>query len=92
MIAARRAAVAAAGVEVAEEFAGLPNRGGLILLLDVHMERIEMQHERILRKTQLRVFMMGGIFVGLQGWLVWMTNRTRKMYADGKVIQDERPF
>jgi mono/diheme cytochrome c family protein len=37
-------------------------------------------------------FMMGGIFVGLQGWLVWMTNRTRKMYADGKVIQDERPF
>ncbi|MDA8817553.1 penicillin-binding protein 2, partial [Planktomarina sp.] len=26
-------------------------------------ERIEMQHERILRKTQLRVFMMGGIFV-----------------------------
>jgi len=37
-------------------------------------------------------FIMGGIFVGLQGWLVWMTNRTRKMYADGKVIQDERPF
>jgi len=37
-------------------------------------------------------FMMAGIFVGLQGWLVWMTNRTRKMYAEGKVIQDERPF
>jgi len=37
-------------------------------------------------------FMMAGVFVGLQGWLVWMTNRTRKMYADGKVIQDERPF
>ncbi len=37
-------------------------------------------------------FIMAGIFVGLQGWLVWMTNRTRKMYADGKVIQDERPF
>ena len=37
-------------------------------------------------------FIMGGVFVGLQGWLVWMTNRTRKMYADGKVIQDERPF
>jgi hypothetical protein len=35
---------------------------------------------------------MAGIFVGLQGWLVWMTKRTRKMYADGKVIQDERPF
>jgi len=26
-------------------------------------ERIEMQHERILRKTQRRLFMMGGIFV-----------------------------
>jgi len=37
-------------------------------------------------------FIMGAVFVGLQGWLVWMTNRTRKMYADGKVIQDERPF
>ena len=37
-------------------------------------------------------FIMGGVFVGLQGWLVWMTKRTRKMYADGKVIQDERPF
>lgn len=37
-------------------------------------------------------FIMGGVFVGLQGWLVWMTNRTRQMYADGKVIQDERPF
>jgi len=35
---------------------------------------------------------MAIVFVGLQGWLVWMTNRTRKMYADGKVIQDERPF
>ena len=35
---------------------------------------------------------MAAVFVGLQGWLVWMTKRTRKMYADGKVIQDERPF
>jgi len=35
---------------------------------------------------------MAVIFVGLQGWLVWMTNRTRKMYADGKVQQDEVPF
>ena len=26
-------------------------------------ERIEIQHERILRKTQMRLFMMGGIFV-----------------------------
>jgi len=35
---------------------------------------------------------MAVIFVGLQGWLVWMTNRTRKMYADGKVKRDELPF
>ena len=35
---------------------------------------------------------MAVVFVGLQGWLVWMTKRTRKMYADGKVQQDERPF
>ncbi len=35
---------------------------------------------------------MAIIFVGLQGWLVWMTKRTRKMYADGKVKQDELPF
>ncbi len=35
---------------------------------------------------------MAIIFVGLQGWLVWMTQRTRKMYADGKVKQDELPF
>lgn len=25
------------------------------------------------------------VFAGLQGWLVWMTKRTRKMYAEGKV-------
>ena len=35
---------------------------------------------------------MGTVFVGLQGWLVWMTKRTRKMYSDGKVKQDELPF
>ncbi|MCH8156539.1 MAG: c-type cytochrome [Nitrospinae bacterium] len=35
---------------------------------------------------------MAVIFVGLQGWLVWMTKRTRKMYADGKVKQDELPI
>ena len=35
---------------------------------------------------------MAVVFVGLQGWLVWMTKRTRKMYADGKVKRDERPF
>lgn len=35
---------------------------------------------------------MAVIFVGLQGWIVWMTNRTKKMYNDGKVQQDERPF
>jgi len=35
---------------------------------------------------------MAVVFVGLQGWLVWMTNRTKKMYSDGKVQQDELPF
>jgi hypothetical protein len=35
---------------------------------------------------------MAVIFVGLQGWLVWMTKRTRKMYTDGKVKRDELPF
>ena len=35
---------------------------------------------------------MAIVFVGLQGWLVWMTNRTKKMYSDGKVVQDELPF
>lgn len=35
---------------------------------------------------------MAVVFVGLQGWLVWMTKRTRKMYADGKVKRDELPF
>ena len=35
---------------------------------------------------------MAIVFVGLQGWLVWMTKRTRKMYSDGKVQQDELPF
>ncbi len=27
---------------------------------------------------------MALIFIGLEGWLVWMTKRTRKMYAEGK--------
>ncbi len=27
---------------------------------------------------------MAVIFIGLEGWLVWMTNRTRKMYKEGK--------
>jgi len=35
---------------------------------------------------------MAVVFVGLQGWLVWMTNRTKKMYSDGKVQQDDLPF
>ncbi len=35
---------------------------------------------------------MAVVFVGLQGWLVWMTKRTRKMYADGKVKRDDLPF
>ncbi|MEE9258099.1 MAG: c-type cytochrome [Nitrospinaceae bacterium] len=35
---------------------------------------------------------MAAVFVGFQGWLVWMTKRTRKMYSDGKVQQDELPI
>jgi len=35
---------------------------------------------------------MAVIFVGFQGWLIWMTKRTRKMYDEGKVIRDELPL
>jgi len=35
---------------------------------------------------------MAVVFAGFQGWLVWMTNRTRKMYSDGKVLRDELPL
>jgi hypothetical protein len=45
VIAARRAAIAAAGVEMAEEFARPSDRGRLVLLLDVHVERVEVQLE-----------------------------------------------
>lgn len=31
------------------------------------------------------------IFICFQGWLVWMTKRTRKMYDTGKVQRDELP-
>jgi hypothetical protein len=34
---------------------------------------------------------MAVIFVAFQGWLVWMTKRTRKMYDEGKVKRDELP-
>lgn len=34
---------------------------------------------------------MAVIFVCFQGWLVWMTKRTRKMYDEGKVKRDELP-
>lgn len=34
---------------------------------------------------------MALVFVGFQGWLVWMTKRARKMYAEGKIRQDELP-
>ena len=37
-----RAAVTAAGVKVSEQFAGFANGGCLVFLLDVHVERIEM--------------------------------------------------
>ena len=31
------------------------------------------------------------VFIGLQGWLVWMTKRTRRMYDEGKVKRDIIP-
>lgn len=34
---------------------------------------------------------MAFVFIGLQGWLVWMTKRTRKMYDEGKVKRDIIP-
>ncbi len=34
---------------------------------------------------------IAAIFVCFQGWLVWMTKRTRKMYDEGKVKRDEIP-
>ncbi|MFQ5449129.1 MAG: c-type cytochrome [Nitrospinaceae bacterium] len=34
---------------------------------------------------------MAVVFIGLQGWLVWMTKRTRKMYDEGKVKRDILP-
>src|SRR5207244_7936329 len=47
VIVAGRAAVAAAGVEMAEQFARLADRGPLEFLLDIHVERIEVQLERL---------------------------------------------
>ena len=34
---------------------------------------------------------MAVVFIGLQGWLVWMTKRTRTMYDEGKVKRDFIP-
>jgi len=34
---------------------------------------------------------IAAIFICFQGWLVWMTKRTRKMYDAGKVQRDELP-
>ncbi len=34
---------------------------------------------------------IAAIFICFQGWLVWMTKRTRKMYDIGKVQRDELP-
>ena len=31
---------------------------------------------------------MAVVFIGLQGWLVWMTKRTRKMFEEGKARRD----
>jgi hypothetical protein len=34
---------------------------------------------------------MAAVFVCFQGWVIWMTKRTRKMYDEGKVRRDEIP-
>ena len=34
---------------------------------------------------------MAGVFVIFQGWLVWMTKRTRKMFNEGKMREDIIP-
>jgi mono/diheme cytochrome c family protein len=34
---------------------------------------------------------MAGVFVIFQGWLVWMTKRTRKMFSEGKMREDVIP-
>jgi DMSO reductase family type II enzyme heme b subunit len=34
---------------------------------------------------------IAAIFVCFQGWLVWMTKRTRKMFDEGKMRRDELP-
>ena len=34
---------------------------------------------------------IAAIFICFQGWLVWMTKRTRKMYDEGKMRRDELP-
>lgn len=34
---------------------------------------------------------MAVVFIGLQGWLVWMTKRTRKMFEEGKALRDFLP-
>ncbi len=34
---------------------------------------------------------IAAIFVCFQGWVIWMTKRTRKMYDEGKVRRDELP-
>ena len=46
MIVAGSAAIAAASVEMTEQFARLANRPSLVLFLDVHMKRIEVQFHR----------------------------------------------
>ena len=34
---------------------------------------------------------IAAIFVCFQGWVIWMTKRTRKMYDEGKIRRDEVP-
>ena len=46
VIVAGRAAIAAAGVKMAEQFAGFANGRGLVFLLDVHVESVEVNLQR----------------------------------------------
>ena len=68
VIVARRAAVAAAGVEVGERFAGFADRFALVLLLDVHVERVEVELQRFAADVldHLQTLVAGVDEVGLE--------------------------
>ena len=96
MVAAGRAAVAAARVEVAEVLAGLDDRRGLVLLLDVHVERVEVQHD-VLRADGLdegKALVRGVEEVGLKAVQRLDAQRDVPRSGEGgehfQVLHDER--